>query len=63
MAIQWKDPLAHFYGNWLHEGQILDPVMRDIEAFLKTPAKCNRDVFVQFMPYRFQIIGIEVNMI
>jgi len=30
--LQWKDQLAQFYGNWLHEGQILDPGMRDIEA-------------------------------
>ena len=29
--LNWKDQLAMFYGNWLHEGQILDPVMRDIE--------------------------------
>lgn len=27
--LNWKDQLALFYGNWLHEGQILDPVMRD----------------------------------
>ncbi|HRF17509.1 MAG TPA: argininosuccinate synthase, partial [Chitinophagaceae bacterium] len=33
--LQWKDTLAQFYGNWMHEGQILDPVMRDIEAFLQ----------------------------
>ncbi|MBL7731720.1 MAG: argininosuccinate synthase, partial [Chitinophagaceae bacterium] len=26
--LQWKDQLAQFYGNWMHEGQILDPVMR-----------------------------------
>jgi argininosuccinate synthase len=32
--LSWKDQLAQFYGNWLHEGQYLDPVMRDIEAFL-----------------------------
>ena len=23
--LNWKDQLALFYGNWLHEGQILDP--------------------------------------
>ena len=34
-SCSWKDQLAQFYGNWLHEGQILDPVMRDIEAFLE----------------------------
>ena len=34
--LNWKDQLALFYGNWLHEGQILDPVMRDVEAFLES---------------------------
>ena len=56
----WKDQLAQFYGNWLHEGQILDPVMRDIEAYLETSQRnVTGDVFIQLMPYRFHIIGIE----
>lgn len=58
--LTWKDQLAQFYGNWLHEGQILDPVMRDIEAFLETSQRnVTGDVFVQLHPYRFQVIGIE----
>lgn len=58
--LNWKDQLAQFYGNWLHEGQILDPVMRDIEAFLThSQANVTGDVFVQLLPYRFTIIGIE----
>ena len=58
--LQWKDSLAQFYGNWLHEGQILDPVMRDIEAYLeKSQRTVTGKVFVQLLPYRFQIIGIE----
>jgi argininosuccinate synthase len=58
--LTWKDQLAQFYGNWLHEGQILDPVMRDIEAFLaSTQRNVSGDVFVQLHPYRFQVIGIE----
>jgi argininosuccinate synthase len=58
--LNWKDQLAQFYGNWLHEGQILDPVMRDIEAFLENSQQTvSGDVFVQLMPYRFQVIGIE----
>jgi len=58
--LQWKDQLASFYGNWLHEGQILDPVMRDIEAFLEnSQQQVTGDVFVQLLPYRFQVIGIE----
>ena len=56
----WKDQLAQFYGNWLHEGQILDPVMRDIEAFLShSQENVTGDVFVQLLPYRFHVIGIE----
>jgi argininosuccinate synthase len=58
--LQWKDQLAQFYGNWLHEGQILDPVMRDIEAYLENSQRnVTGDVFIQLFPYRFQIIGIE----
>ncbi|MBC7650829.1 MAG: argininosuccinate synthase [Deinococcales bacterium] len=58
--LNWKDQLAQFYGNWLHEGQILDPVMRDIEAYLtNSQQNVTGDVFVQLFPYRFQIIGIE----
>ncbi|MBI1341597.1 MAG: argininosuccinate synthase [Terrimonas sp.] len=58
--LQWKDQLAQFYGNWLHEGQILDPVMRDMEAFLENSQQTvTGDVFVELMPYRFQVTGIE----
>jgi argininosuccinate synthase len=58
--LSWKDQLAQFYGNWLHEGQILDPVMRDIEAFLTNSQQCvTGNVFVQLLPYRFQVTGIE----
>jgi len=58
--LNWKEQLAQFYGNWLHEGQILDPVMRDIEAFLENSQRyVTGNVFVQLMPYRFQILGIE----
>ena len=58
--LQWKDTLLQFYGNWLHEGQILDPVMRNIESFLEnTQQTVTGKVYVQLMPYRFQIIGIE----
>ncbi|MGZ8556888.1 MAG: argininosuccinate synthase [Chitinophagaceae bacterium] len=58
--LTWKDQLAQFYGNWLHEGQILDPVMRDIETFLENSQRTvTGEVFVQLYPYRFQVTGIE----
>lgn len=54
-----KSQLADFYGNWLHEGQVLDPVMRDIEAFLESSQQhVTGEVFVQLMPYRYQVTGI-----
>ena len=58
--LNWKDQLALFYGNWLHEGQILDPVMRDIEAFFSsTQQNLTGTVFVLLKPYRFEIVGID----
>ncbi len=58
--LQWKDQLSLFYGNWLHEGQILDPVMRDMEAFFENSQQnVTGYVFVQLLPYRFQVMGIE----
>ena len=58
--LSWKDQLSQFYGNWLHEGQYLDPVMRDIEAYLiSTQLHVTGDVHVQLFPYRFQVLGIE----
>ncbi len=55
-----KNQLSEFYGNWLHEGQVLDPVMRDIESFLESAQQqVTGEVFVQLMPYRFQVTGIE----
>jgi len=57
--LSWKDQLAQFYGNWLHEGQYLDPVMRDIEAFLKNSQQnVTGEVHLQLFPYRFQVMGI-----
>jgi len=57
--LSWKDQLAQFYGNWLHEGQYLDPVMRDMEAFLTNSQQhVTGDVSARLFPYRFQINGI-----
>jgi argininosuccinate synthase len=58
--LSWKDQLATFYGNWLHEGQFHDPIMRNIEAFLSdTQDTVSGKVFVKLNAYRFQIVGIE----
>ncbi len=56
----WKDQISAFYGNWLHEGQYFDPVMRDIEAFLESSQRTvSGDVFVDLHPYRFVVVGVE----
>ncbi|MEM9324803.1 MAG: argininosuccinate synthase [Bacteroidota bacterium] len=56
MKDQWSIP----YGNYLHEGLFLDPVMRDIEAFLaSTQQKVTGEVRVLLAPYRFTVLGIS----
>jgi argininosuccinate synthase len=57
--LYWKDQLADWYGTMLHEGQYLDPVMRNIESFLEASQKTVTGVVsVYLAPYRFQILGI-----
>lgn len=58
--IYWKEQLANWYGMLLHEGQYLEPVMRNIESFLEnTQETVNGTVKIQLAPHRFEIIGIE----
>jgi argininosuccinate synthase len=56
----WKDQISQFYGNWLHEGQYYDPVMRDMEAMLETSQRMvSGDVIIDLHPYRYVIVGVE----
>jgi len=58
--IYWKEQLANWYGMLLHEGQYLDPVMRDIEKFMDNSQQyVSGEVFVRVAPYHFQISGIK----
>lgn len=55
-----KDQLALTYGNLLHEGHYLDPVMRDLEAFFVSTQKyVSGEVTVKLLPYRFYVEGIH----
>ncbi|MGM5630620.1 argininosuccinate synthase [Apibacter raozihei] len=55
-----KESLANWYGTLLHEAQYLDPVMRDMEAFLESSQKhVTGKVKIQLNPYHFHMIGIE----
>lgn len=56
---QQKEQLSSFYGMLLHEGQYLDPVMRDTEAFLNSSqSKVSGEVYISLHPYRFTLDGI-----
>jgi argininosuccinate synthase len=60
--LYWKDQLSSWYGNWLHEGQMLDPTMRNIEKFLEDSQQTvSGKVFVTLEPYRFTTTGVESN--
>jgi argininosuccinate synthase len=56
----WKQNLAEWYGMLLHEGQFLEPLMRNIETFLEsTQTNVTGEVRVQLAPYHFQLLGIK----
>ncbi len=58
--LYWKDQLSAWYGNWLHEGMMLDPAMRNIERFLEdTQHTVSGKVFITLHRYRFVLNGIE----
>lgn len=55
-----KEQLGNFYGMLLHEGNYLDGVMRNIEAFLAdTQTNVSGEVFVTLHPYRFELNGVS----
>jgi argininosuccinate synthase len=54
-----KDTVAQPYGDWVHEGQHLDPVCRDIEAFLtSSQSRVTGEVKVLFRPGSAFIEGV-----
>lgn len=58
--LTWKEQLGTFYGNFLHEGQFHDPVMRNMEAFLQSSQqKVSGKVTIDLYPHYFTIIGVE----
>jgi len=55
-----KQNIGDMYGTLLHEGQFLEPVMRNFETFLSdTQDQVTGTVHVQMAPYHFYILGIE----
>lgn len=58
--LQHKDYMANWYGMHLHEGLYLDPIMRNIEAFLAdSQANVTGTVYLTLRPYTFSLDGIE----
>jgi len=56
----WKEQLGNWYGMLFHEGQFLDPVMRNVELFLTDTQKTvSGKVTVTLQPYHFSLDGIE----
>lgn len=56
----WKEQLASFYGNQLHEALYFDPVMRDIEALLdRSQQTVNGDVRVWLGGGRSVVQGVR----
>ena len=55
-----KELVAQPYGDLVHEGQLLDPVCRDIEALLlSSQERVTGDVHVLFRPGNLFIEGVE----
>jgi argininosuccinate synthase len=54
----WKDQLARFYGDRLHEGQYFDPALRDVEALItSSQQRVTGDTRVRLAPGRFHVVG------
>ena len=54
----WKDQLARFYGDRLHEGQYFDPALRDIEALIaSSQARVTGETRLRLAPGRFHVVG------
>jgi argininosuccinate synthase len=54
----WKDQLARFYGDRLHEGHYFDPALRDIEALISSSQeRVTGETRVHLAPGRFQVVG------
>ncbi|WP_289752050.1 argininosuccinate synthase [uncultured Duncaniella sp.] len=56
----WKDQIGTWYGMFLHESQYLEPVMRDMEAFLESSqANVTGTVEVKLRPYSYTLVGVD----
>ncbi len=58
--LHWKEQVGQWYGMFVHEAQYLEPVMRDLEAFLDSSQdNVSGKVNVRFRPYSYVATGVE----
>jgi len=58
--LHWKEQIGQWYGMFVHEAQYLEPVMRDLEAFLESSQKnVTGEVKLRLRPYSFAVTGVE----
>ena len=56
----WKDQIGTWYGMFLHESQYLEPVMRDMEAYLRESQRnVNGTVEIILRPYSYTLVGVD----
>lgn len=56
----WKNHIADFYGQMLHEGLYFDPVMKDIEAMISSSQKTvTGSARVRLRQGRFDVTGVK----
>ena len=56
--LYWKEQIAGWYGQQMHEAMYLDPVMRDMEAMMDSIEQTvTGEVEVALMPYHFSVLG------
>ena len=56
--LYWKEQIAGWYGQQMHEAMYLDPVMRDMEAMIDSiEQNVTGEVEVALMPYHFSVLG------
>ncbi|MDE6146976.1 MAG: argininosuccinate synthase [Bacteroidales bacterium] len=56
--LYWKDQIAGWYGQQMHEAMYLDPVMRDMEAMMESMERnVTGEVEIALMPYHFSVLG------
>ena len=58
--LHWKEQIGQWYGMFVHEAQYLEPVMRDLEAFLESSQQTvSGEVHIRLRPYTYAVTGVD----